>query len=341
MMSTPLVSVLLPVYNAANTLRETLDSLLAQTLQSCELVIVNDGSCDETAAILQSYAAHNPEIRTLQLPRVGLIEALNRGIATCQGEFVARMDGDDLAHAERLELQVALFREHPDLSVVGCLVECFPVDDVRQGFRVYTEWLNSLVDPQDIAREIFIESPLAHPSVMMRRAELLEMGGYRDYGWPEDYDLWLRYHANGKRMSKVPQVLLRWREHPLRLTRTDARYSVENFLRAKAHFLALGPLSDCDAVIIWGAGQMGRRLSKHLIRNGMPVTSFLDIDSRKIGRHLRGKPIYATDDLAEIWRQYKRPALLAAVSSRGARALIRERLCDRGFVEAKDYWCVV
>ena len=339
-MSTPLVSVLLPAYNAASTLRAALDSLLAQTLRDCEFVIVDDGSSDETPAILQNYASRDPRIIPTQLTRVGLVEALNHGLDACRGEFVARMDGDDLSHKDRLLLQVELFRNNPDLSVVGCLVECFPAHDVRQGFRVYTEWLNSLITPQDIRRDIFIESPLAHPSVMMRRAEVLEIGSYQDHGWPEDYDLWLRYQATGKHMAKVPQVLLHWREHPHRLTRTHARYSVENFLRAKAYYLALGPLCGHDSVIIWGAGQMGRRISKHLIRSGIPVTMFLDVDAKKIGRELRGKPIYSVDDLPVLWSQYRSPVILASVSSRGARALIRNRLRYQGFVETRDYWCV-
>lgn len=339
-MDTPLVSVLMPVHNASDTLCTALESLLHQTLKDCEFVTVNDGSSDETAAILQTYAVRSEQIRPLNLPRVGLVEALNSGLAMCRGKFVARMDGDDLAHPERLDLQLSLFREQPSLSVVGSLVDCFPTKKVRKGFSLYVEWLNSLVSPQDIARDIFIESPLAHPSVMMKRAEVLRLGGYQDYGWPEDYDLWLRYYTEGKLMAKVPEVLLSWREHTRRLTRTDPRYSVENFLRVKAHYLMLGPLCERDAVIIWGAGQMGRRLSKHLIRHSAPVKAFLDVDRNKIGRNLRGKPIYSVDELPAIWKRYGSPVILVAVASRGARVLIRERLRDQGFVEAQNYWCV-
>ena len=339
-MSQPLVSILMPVYNGAATIQAALDSLLSQTMQSCEFVIVNDGSSDETEGILQTYAARYQRMRSLNLPRVGLVKALNYGLAACQGEFVARMDSDDVSSSERLALQVDLFREQPHLSVVGALIECFPSEDVRQGFKLYVEWLNSVVTSQDIARDIFVESPLAHPSVMMRRKEVVGLGGYQDNGWPEDYDLWLRYHIAGKRMAKIPRVLLRWREHANRLTRTHARYSVENFLRAKAHYLRIGPLCDRDAIIIWGAGQMGRRLSKHLIRGGIPVVAFLDVDPNKIGRTLRGKPIRSVNDLPKIWKRYSHPVVLAAVSSRGARALIRERLQLQGFVEGRDCWCV-
>jgi FlaA1/EpsC-like NDP-sugar epimerase len=175
---------------------------------------------------------------------------------------------------------------------------------------------------------------------MLRREWLERAGSYQDRGWPEDYDLWLRLHLEGARFAKVPRLLLRWREHPQRLTRTDSRYSVENFLRAKAHYLMRGPLSGRDGVILWGAGQMGRRLSKHLLREGAPLMVFLDIDPGKVGRKLRGLPIIGPDDLPGLWRRQRRPALLAAVASRGARALIRERLGQLGLAEGKDWWAV-
>ncbi len=339
-MSAPPISVLIPVHNAATTLPETLDSLRAQSLPDFEVVAVNDGSSDETGAILQACAAEDPRVRPIDLPRVGLIEALNHGLSACQGQFVARMDGDDLAHPRRLELQAERLRAQPGLSVISCLVETFPPNTVTEGFRRYVAWLNAVTTPVEIVREIFIESPLPHPSVMLRRTELLALGGYQDRGWAEDYDLWLRYYMVGKRMEKVTETLLRWRDHPVRATRTDSRYSVENFLRAKAHYLMRGPLRGRDAVIVWGAGQMGRRLSKHLIRAGAPLLAFLDVDTNKIGHALRGRPVHSVNELPALWQQHTRPLLLAAVGSRGARALIRTQMKGWGFVETEDFWCV-
>jgi hypothetical protein len=187
---------------------------------------------------------------------------------------------------------------------------------------------------------MFVEAPVAHPSVMIRRSWLERMGGYQDLGWPEDYDLWLRLHQAGARFVKVPEVLLYWREHPGRLTRTDRRYSVENFLRAKSHYLAKGPLLDRRSVIVWGAGQMGRRLSKHLISEGAPLVAFVDIDPKKIGRQRRGRPVISPDDLAQLWSASDRPIVLAAVGARGARKLIRSQLTSMGLHEGQDWLAV-
>jgi len=198
--------------------------------------------------------------------------------------------------------------------------------------------LNSLVSNEDIRREIFIESPLAHPSVMFRKDAITSLGGYQEHGWPEDYDLWLRLYLNDAIFVKLPQVLFSWREHPERLTRIDGRYSVENFLRAKAHYLARGPLDGRDAVLIWGAGMMGRRLGKQLQRQEMPLVAFIDIDPRKIGSTRRGLPILPPEDLLSWWARFKNPVLLAAVGARGARALIRARLEGFGLREGQDWW---
>ena len=182
---------------------------------------------------------------------------------------------------------------------------------------------------------------MAHPSITFRKAAVQQVGNYQEYGWPEDYDLWLRMHLAGKHFAKIPKVLLKWREHEHRLTRTDSRYSVENFLRAKARYLAQGPMAERDAIIIWGAGMMGRRLSKHLMRTEkLPVVAFVDIDPKKIGNTRRGKPILAPDELLNWWGRYQNPAVLAAVGARGARKLIRDRLNAFTLCEGNDWWAV-
>jgi glycosyltransferase involved in cell wall biosynthesis len=334
----PAVSVLMPCYNAAATLEEGLESLSRQTLTDFEVIAVDDGSADETLEILRGWARQDKRYRLLSQPHQGIISALNTGLHYCRAPYVARMDTDDRSLPERLERQVSYLDAHSEISVVACLVAGFPKGQVRQGFRIYLDWLNSLVTDADIRREIFVESPLPHPSVTFRKDQVIGAGGYQERGWPEDYDLWLRLYLAGARFAKIDQVLLEWREHPDRLTRTDGRYSLENFLRAKAHYLARGPLVERDAIIVWGAGMMGRRLSKHLARQGLPLVGFVDIDPRKIGRTRRGLPVFSPDDLMNCWKRFDHPAVLAAVGARGARRLIREQLNDFGLIEGKDWW---
>ncbi len=335
----PVVSVLLPCYNASATLSEALDSLDRQTLSDFEIVAVDDGSTDDTLNVLNAWAARDPRLCVIHQEHRGIIDALNAGLAACRAPLIARMDSDDRCHPQRLEKQVAHLGQYPETAVVGCRVVGFPAENVREGFQVYLNWLNALLSDAEIRREIFIESPLPHPSVTFRRQVIQGAGGYQEHGWPEDYDLWLRLYLDGLHFARLPEVLLEWREHPQRLTRTDGRYSVENFLRAKAHYLMLGPLAERQAIIIWGAGMMGRRLAKQLERQNAPLAAFVDIDPRKIGRTRRGLPIISPKDLPGQWIKSQRPALLAAVGARGARDLIRRQLLAIGLREGEDWWC--
>ncbi len=338
-MTVPAVSVLLPVRDAGPYLRDCIASLDRQTLTDFEVVVVDDGSVDGSAEILDAWAGRDSRVRVRHLPPSGLVAALNLGIESCRAPLVARMDADDISHPRRLELQAGILDAQPGIGVVSCLVRHFRWHRVGEGFRIYEAWLNSLVTPGEIARERFVESPVAHPSVMVRRGLFEQMGGYRDFGGPEDYDLWLRLLERGVAISKIDRTLYFWREHGERLTRVDGRYSVENFLRCKARYLLTGPLAGSRRVVVWGAGQTGRRLSKHVLRGGAPLECFVDIDPEKIGRTMRGLPIIGVGELPALLGDGT--VVLAAVASRGARELIRAQLdASRAGQKGIGYWCV-
>ncbi len=334
----PRLSVLLPVFNAEDTLDEALESLRRQTFQDFEIVAIDDGSTDNTPRLLAAWAAREPRLRVVRRPHRGVVAALQAGLALCRAPLVARMDADDIALPQRLAAQVAFLEAHPQVAVVGCQVEAFPARRVGQGLQRYLAWQNALLDDEAIRREIFIESPFTHPSVVFRREVVLSVGGYRDPGWPEDYDLWLRLYLAGAHFGKVPQVLLRWRERPNRLTRIDPRCSNENFLRAKAFYLAHGPLADRDAIFLWGAGPTGRRLGRLLAQYGLPLRAYLDVDPKKVGRTRHHLPIYGPEALPELWGEAQNPALVVAVGAPGARSLIRRHLQALRLVEGEAWW---
>ena len=334
----PEVSVLLPCFNAEATLTETLTSLAKQSHDDFEVLCLDDGSSDNTAIILEEWSRKDPRFILVKKKHLGIVGICNLGISLCRAPIIARMDADDRCHPDRIQLQKDYLDQNPEIAVVGSLVEGFPPDQVGEGFQLYYGWLNSLIVHDDITREIFVESPLANPSAAYRKSWIEKAGGYQDHGWPEDYDLWLRLYLGGACFAKIPEVLLEWREHPDRLTHKDPRYSVENFLRAKAHYLAKGPARDRDALFVWGAGMTGRRLSKHLSREGLPLVGFVDVDPNKIGSTRRGKPIHSPADLLLHWKKYHHPILITAVRARKAAPLIRTNLNELGLVEGTDWW---
>lgn len=324
--------MLLPVWNAGRYLNGCLRSLSRQTFSDFEVVAVDDGSDDGSGRTLDAWAGNNPGVRVFHRSHRGLVAALNAGLELCRGDLVARMDADDAAHPKRLELQAALLADRPGVDVVSCLVRHIPVHRIAGGLQTYEEWLNGLRTHEAMFRERFVESPLAHPSAVVRRPVLERVGGWRDAGWAEDHDLWLRLFENGSVFAKVPRVLYFWRDHPGRLTRADVRYSKERFLRLKARFLARGPLAGSPPVVVWGAGPTGRRLARALEAEGIRAAAFVDIDPAKVGRTVRGVSVADAAELPD-------GVVVVAVAARGARALIRERLCALGLSEGTDFWC--
>jgi GT2 family glycosyltransferase len=192
--------------------------------------------------------------------------------------------------------------------------------------------MNGLVTPEDHDRDLFVESPLCHPSVVMRRDALERAGGYQDVPWAEDYDLWLRIHAAGFRLAKVPAVLLRWRQHPQRATLLDPRYALSRFDALKARYLAPRLRAMGRPVAVWGAGKAGKRLARALETEGVRAAVFVDIDPRKVGGVARGQAIIAPADLVRGAH-----TVVTAVAARGAREIVRGRLRGMGFVEGEDF----
>lgn len=336
----PAVSVMLPCYQAAATLSEALDSLAAQTFTDYEIIAVDDGSTDCTLAILQARAAVEPRLRVLSIPHGGVIAAANTALAASRAPLVARMDADDRCDPRRLEVQFTYLQAHPEVDVLASQVRAFPDSHVQDGVRTYVAWQNSLLQDADIRREMFVESPLANPSVMCRKSVVVDAGGYEEHGWAEDYDLFLRFYLRGAHFARVPEVLLDWRDHPNRLTRQDERYSPENFINAKAHYLAAGPLSGRDAVVIWGGGSIGKRTGRALEQLAIPLRAYADVDPRKIGRTRRGLPVLGPEALPAFLKQWRSPIVLAAVGIRGAREIIRDRFKKMGLVEGQDWLAV-
>ena len=269
--------------------------------------------------------------------------ALQTAVTRSRAPFLARMDADDRSRPSRLERQLAWLRRRPDLGAVGCLVRSIPETSgatIPDGWLRYERWLNGRRTAEQVTRDLLVESPLAHPSVTMRREAYESVGGYRDFDGPEDYDLWLRLARAGWQLAKVPTVLLDWRDRPGRLTRTDPRYRPEAFLALKAQHLVHGPLASLERgrpVWIWGAGRYGRQLCRALEAAGAGerVQAFVDIDPDKIGRQRRGRQVHDRADL----KSNNDVAVLAAVPVVGARALIRRQLTTMGFREGRDYWC--
>lgn len=330
----PAVSVLMPFHNAEATIDAALASIARQRWRDFELLAVDDGSADGSAVRVAALARADRRVRLLSPGRLGLVGALNHGLAAARAPLIARMDADDLMHPDRLGLQAAALAERPELALIACRVAMFPLREVRAGYREYLRWQNDVLTPEDVTASIYVEAPFAHPAVMFRRAAVQALGGYRDGAFPEDYELWLRMHRAGLPMAKLPRVLLAWREGAGRHSRSHPRYGREAFDRLRAEYLAADPrLHAGRPLAYWGSGRRTRLRAAHLIERGFPPSAWIDIDPDKIGWPIAGVPVRPPDWLD----QAPRPFVLVYVAKHGAREYITPILARLGYRPGDDY----
>jgi len=301
-------------------------SIRRQTFRDWRMILVDDGSTDATPKIAARLEARDDRIRVIRQPALGLVPALRTAEARSDAPFVARMDADDVAHPERIEAQLALGGDIRATRVRG--------RGAGQGMSLYIKWNNSLCASAEMENALFVESPLVHPTALFARESYERAGGYRDPGWAEDYDLWLRAWSKGLKFAKVPRVLLTWSDRPGRLTRTHEAYSEKAMRRAKLEYLPRHPIMAKGPLTIWGAGPIGRGWIRDLRAKGFEVEQAIDIDARKIGRRLANEiPVRDPEDALAR----RGGPILGAVGSRGARALIRRRLVRAGLEVGRDF----
>ncbi|HYB99443.1 MAG TPA: glycosyltransferase [Candidatus Limnocylindrales bacterium] len=339
----PAISVLMPVRDAQPWLGDALESVLAQSEPAFELLAVDDGSSDDSARLLHEHAQRDARVRPLQTRSTarGIVEALNLGLAVARGTRIARMDADDLMHPCRLAMQSAMLDDDPSLFGVTCRTRAFPESEAGDGMREYLAWQNGLATPAQIALERFVECPALHPTWMLRADVLRErLGGWRDAGWAEDWDLMLRAHELGLAIRRVPETLMSWRQHARQACRSDSRYGEESMMRLRAHFLArfLAPIEKGRGLWILGAGPVGKRLVKALAGEGVVADGLVDVDPRKIGGVVRGGgrswPVIAHTHLGEL---SPRPFAVSAVAGAAARLRVRAELARIGWTEPDDF----
>lgn len=215
---TPLISVLLPVYNAERYLRTAVGSILTQSERDFELVIINDGSSDGSGDLLEALATTDDRIRVVHVSNGGVVKALNLGLGLCRGEFIARMDADDISTTSRFDTQRAYLQAHPKCVALGSAVTIISQDGVPVRVASYP------TGPSNVARSMLSGCAMAHPTVMMRRQAIEAVGGYRGaLAHAEDYDLWLRMMQYGE-LDNIPLPLLQYRQHS---GQVSTRFSIE------------------------------------------------------------------------------------------------------------------
>ncbi|AHM60124.1 family 2 glycosyl transferase [Flammeovirgaceae bacterium 311] len=328
----PRVSVLLPFYKAAATLEKAINSILEQSLQQWELLLINNNADAATAAIALRYSTMDKRILLLHESRQGIAFALNKGLAHTRAPLIARMDADDVSLPQRLQKQYQYLLEHPCIGLVACQCSFISQSQAAGGYQRFVQWQNSLVSPQDHAINRFIESPVAHPSVMFRRELIERWGGYSTEPVPEDYELWLRWMSKGILFTKLQEELVLWQDHPARLSRTHPNYSESAFLGVKMKYLAgwvHAHVAQHRKTVICGASREIRRKAALLASYNVPIYGFTDVKERNIAT----ANFIPIDQLA-LDRKY---FFINLISKRGVGSQVKKFLISMGFQEGPDF----
>jgi len=231
-MESPIISVVLPTYNSSRFLPLAVNSILNQSFKDFELLIINDGSIDDTETVIKSF--NDSRITYIKNDQnCGLVYSLNKGIQNARGKYLARMDADDIALPERLRIQKEYLDQHPEIGLVATTIQLIDANNHPVGY-----WHLDLttLHPSQIRRRMAVESCLAHPTVMGRRKLFFDYQ-YKEYQKNiEDYDLWLRMLNKGIVISKIEEPLLLYRIHDTSITKSDQKKKNVFFKVAKCKY---------------------------------------------------------------------------------------------------------
>lgn len=331
-MTQSLVSVLLPFLNSEQTLGAAIESILCQSLQDIRLVLVNNNSFAAATKLAAWYAQKDTRVVLLHESQQGIAFALNTGLKACSAPLIARMDADDTAHPERLEKQRNFLLEHPELGVVSCRTHVPEIEIGNTGYRLFADWQNKIVTPQQHAQYRFVESPVAHPSVMFRSSLIEQWGPYSTAAEPEDYEIWLRWMDKGVPFHKLPETLLQWNDQSSRLSRTHYHYSEQAFYELKCRYLAKYIKTHAfphKKVVVCGTGKDSRNRAALLEKNGIPVYAFTDVVNKQ-------HTPYRFIPLSHI-TQPEPWLLINFISKRGVSAHIEHYLTSLAFEPMRDF----
>jgi len=227
-MGSPIVSVVMSVFNGQSFLSKAIESILSQTYRDFEFLVVDDGSTDATAGILSSYASRDARMRIFRHENKGRAESLNVGIRLAMGHYIARMDADDIALPDRLQMQVDLMERHPEVGLLGGAVEL--INTHGQVLKI----VRPPSEDSEIRALMLLYNPMCHPAVVMRKEVALASGGYRKALLDaDDYDLWLRM-SERSRLANLGKPILQYRIHSDQVSVRNLRHQVLCVLAARA-----------------------------------------------------------------------------------------------------------
>jgi glycosyltransferase involved in cell wall biosynthesis len=297
----PKISIIIPMKNEESFIEECLLSSLRQMSSSfqIQIIVVDDHSIDKSAAIVNSIFAPNKTIQLISNNGSGIVDALNTGMDYADGQFITRMDADDIMPESKLKSLLSLLSEHPSIDIATGEVEYISTGkELNEGYVRYADWLNR-INADNPFDHIYKECPIASPNWMMRMPKFKECGGFNDLNYPEDYDLVFRWHKAGLSSMCASSVTHIWRDHNARASRNDPNYADNRFIELKvARFIEIDR-DEKVPLILLGAGKKGKLIARQLKQFNCPFMWFTN-NPNKIGVDIYGIVLDDWNDLSDV-----------------------------------------
>ncbi|MDG1477366.1 MAG: glycosyltransferase [Vicingaceae bacterium] len=332
-MKNPLVSIIMPVKNTAQFLEQCLDSIIGQSYQNWELLAVDDGSSDNSFSILETYSNNDNRVKPLKNNGKGIIEALRLAYLKSSGEFITRMDSDDMMTLDKLSVMSSNLLQKGEGNIAIGLVKYFSENELGEGFKNYEQWLNGLTQNGTNFSEIYKECVIPSPCWMVYRSDFEKCDALRPNTYPEDYDLTFRFYINGLKPIACDKILHHWRDYATRTSRTDENYADNTFITIKAKYFLQQEYDSSKNLVVWGAGRKGKSLAKILIEKNIEFQWICD-NPKKIGKHIYDKEMLGFNELEKI----ENAQSIVTVANSTAQEEIKKHFEDLKQKAMKDYF---
>ncbi len=330
-MKSALVSILIPFKNTAQFLPECLTSVINQTYQHWEVIAVDDNSSDESTAIVSAFTEKHPKIRLLSNQGNGIIPALQTAYKASHGEFITRMDSDDIMKPNKLEIMVDSLLAKGEGHVAVGQVKYFSERGISNGYERYEKWLNNLTQNGTNYSEIYKECVIPSPCWMTYKNDLEQCNAFYPNRYPEDYDLTFRFYENKLQCIPCAKVLHFWRDYDTRTSRTSEHYAQNYFLDIKLHYFLKLDYDYSRPLVIWGAGNKGKFIAKKLIDQNIDFYWICD-NPNKVGKKIYTKEMLHFSEL----KQLKISQSIITVANTEAQQFIKKHLEELGQTAMRD-----
>jgi glycosyltransferase involved in cell wall biosynthesis len=332
-MSKVLISIVIPFKNTDLYITECVESILEQSYTNWEALFVDDGSTDKSYKIIEEFSKSDNRVKLFSNNGSGIIEALRTAYNQSSGEYITRMDSDDIMTANRLEIMLKSLEQFGKQHVAIGQVKYFRKGGVNDGFRKYEQWINRLTKTGSNYSEIYKECVIPSPCWMIHREDFDVAEGFESDRYPEDYDLTFRFYKHGFTCIPCDKVLLHWRDYSIRTSRTHEHYAQNYFLDIKVHYFLELEYDKSRPLAIWGAGTKGKNVAKLLLKHNISFHWICD-NPKKIGKHIYDQELLNFEYLKDL----SNPQSIVTVANEKAQSDIKTYFKEQNMHPMKDYF---